>query len=234
MRIQSIPTDPRFQDLTGKSFGRLTVIAYAGSVKSPNGKNIPTWMVRCECGREKTVRGYDLKSNKSGSCGCYRKEQLLASNVSHGMSDTKTYYIWKTMIQRCTNKKCKSFCRYGGRGIKVCDQWLESFENFFDDMGPAPPYMSIDRFPNNDGNYEPGNCRWATKIQQANNTRTNKFIEFQGERLTISQWSKKTGISEKILSARIRRGWSIEHALTTKVVPGQKCHSKGSSSKTSA
>lgn len=229
--IQSIPTDPRFQDLTGKTFGRLTVIAYAGSVQSPNGKNIPTWMVRCECGNEKIIRGVSMKSKKTISCGCARKERSLKSVTTHNMSYTYTYRCWAEMKKRCTNRKFKYFKNYGGRGISVCDRWLESFENFLADMGPAPLGMSIDRFPNNDGNYEPENCRWATRHQQANNTSRNTFITFRGKTLTVAQWTVLLGFSEKLIAGRIRLGWSVEDALTIKPMRGNR-YSK-SSSKTS-
>lgn len=232
--IQSIPTNPRFKDLTGQSFadGRLTVIGYHGATTQPCGNKRHLWLVRCECGNEKTMEGNNLKSGNSSSCGCFQKQATSILHRTHGMSKTRTYKIWAGMIKRCTNEKCKSYDRYGGRGIKVCDRWLTSFDNFLADMGSAPLRMSIDRFPDNNGNYEPGNCRWATVKQQNSNTRRTRNLEFRGETLPIAIWAKRIGVHEQTLFSRINNGWSIEDALTIKPMRGNR-HSK-SSSKTSA
>lgn len=129
------------------------------------------------------------------------------------------FQAWRGMIHRCMMEKPKlwnyEWICYAGRGIKVCDRWLRSYDSFLEDMGRKPhPSLSIDRI-NNDGNYEPSNCRWATREQQLNNKRNNVFIEFQGNRLTLAQWGRKTGISASIIGQRRRLGWTPEAILTT-------------------
>lgn len=131
----------------------------------------------------------------------------------HGLSRTRVHRIWKSMLWRCRNKNARCFRNYGGRGIKVCDRW-QAFENFFADMGHPPEGMSIER-ENNDGDYEPGNCCWATRLEQQRNTRHNRLITFRGETLPISVWAERTGISYAAVRQRISRyGWSPERALT--------------------
>lgn len=136
--------------------------------------------------------------------------------VRFGWHKTRVYSIWDKMKARCYNPKQKGYERYGGRGIRVCDRWHD-FQNFLEDMGEPPTDRhSIDRI-DNDGNYEPGNCRWATPKEQANNMSTTTFLEFDKERLSLSDWAEKTGINKKILAGRLRDGWSVEKALSTPV-----------------
>jgi hypothetical protein len=124
------------------------------------------------------------------------------------------------MLKRCYNKKSTYYAYYGGRGINVCERWRESFENFLSDMGQAPDGMSLDRFPNMNGGYEPGNCRWATAKEQGRNKRNNVFIEYSGKRQTLSQWSEETGIPRTTISSRIEKlKWPIERALTEPLRP---------------
>ena len=147
-------------DMTGKRIGRLTVISYSG----PPG----LWNVRCDCGTEKIIRGSSLRSGTK-SCGCLDLETVILRNYKHGASIrqyvTPEYRVWAGMIRRCYRKTSKDYSYYGGRGISVCERW-ESFVAFLEDMGECPPGMSLDRYPNNDGNYEPENCRWSTPKQQ--------------------------------------------------------------------
>ncbi len=154
--------------LGGQRFGRL--IAVRADATSSRRK----WLCRCDCGNEVLVNTTELTAGKTRSCGCLRREQTAKANVSrtsHGLSRTPTYYVWRSMLQRCTNPKVLNWDDYGGRGIKVCQRWM-TFENFLADMGERPsPKHSIDRYPNNDGNYERTNCRWATPKQQAANRR---------------------------------------------------------------
>lgn len=156
---------PNFIDLTGQRFGRWTVLSRAEDYR----RGIPQWSCRCDCGKAGVVRANILKAGESKSCGCLNRE--MKRNYSHGLSQTRTYEAWKHMIQRCTNPHAKHFSYYGGRGITVCERWLSSFENFLADMGERPPGLTLDRYPDNDGNYEPDNCRWATWTQQAANRR---------------------------------------------------------------
>ncbi len=140
-----------------------------------------------------------------------------ARNYRHGHKPASgaspEYIVWTLMIARCTNPQSTSFPRYGGRGIRVCGQWLVSFETFIADMGPRPAGLSIERI-NNDGNYEPANCRWATRTEQANNRRSSRYLELNGERMTMADWSRRTGLGQTLIHSRLKKGWTVERALT--------------------
>jgi hypothetical protein len=161
----SLPTDRRFVDLTGKRFGRLTVLSYQGRPKP----SFHVWQCGCDCGNETVIEGSRLKSGKAKSCGCLRRELSAARRLRHGRTDTAEHNTWIGMKGRCYNPANPKFYRYGGRGITVCERWRDNFENFAADMGPRPsPLHSIDRIDNDRG-YEPGNCRWATQLEQQRN-----------------------------------------------------------------
>ncbi len=165
----SKPITARF-DLTGKTFGRLLVEAFAGSTKRGSGSLRRTWSCRCICGNVKVVVGDYLRDGTTRSCGCLEAENRRTMGTSHGGRRRPEYKVWEAMKHRCQNPANKKFADYGGRGIVVCDRW-QGFASFFEDMGPRPtPRHSIDRVDNNRG-YEPSNCRWATASEQRANRR---------------------------------------------------------------
>lgn len=132
----------------------------------------------------------------------------------HPNHPSRTYRSWNMMKQRCLNPNDPRYADYGGRGIKICTQWINSFIKFKEDMGARPLGTSLDRWPNTNGDYAPGNCRWATPKEQQRNMRTNRYLEFNGERKLLSDWAKELGVTYELLRSRVRRGWSIERAMT--------------------
>jgi len=180
-------------------FNRLTIVE-----RLPD-RNHKTKVVRClcDCGNYTVVQYSNLVTGHTKSCGCLNAETV--ANLKHGMCYTTEYKSYKKMIERCYTETADNFKYYGGRGIKVCDRWLESFENFFADMGLKPsPKHSIDRFPDKKGNYEPSNCRWATQKEQANNTTRNVVYEYQGKSMNQSQWAEYLGVSREKISRHIK------------------------------
>lgn len=206
----------KIKDMVGKRFGKLTCIEYV-DVKNGHAR----WKVLCDCGTIKVVEGSEMRRGSTISCGCVKRERLKLGPEkvkTHGMSGSRTYSSWHQMLQRCKNPNNSRYHQYGGRGIKVCEQW-ERFENFFADMGFVPQGMSIDRI-NNDGNYEPGNCRWATSFEQSNNMKNNVRLKFNGETKTVSEIAKITGIKKVTIYTRFKRGWPLH-----KLFDSPKCKS---------
>jgi len=204
-----------FQDLTGQRFGNLTVIAEGP--KTNSGRT--TWVCRCDCGKEKIVRAHNLKRGTTISCGCHKYALAKERLTKHGDSQKRLYRIWWNMIHRCEYKKSNRYKNYGGRGISVCEEWRNSYEEFRD-WALSNGYsddLSIDRI-DVDGNYCPKNCRWVTEEVQANNTSKNHLIYWQGKRQSLAQWEKEIGFRSGTLSQRISRGWSIEKALSTPIL----------------
>jgi hypothetical protein len=203
-------------DLTGQKFNRLTVQELAGK----NKHHQIMWNCLCDCGSIKKVCAGDLKSGNTQSCGCYGKEQVRKRFTTHGQTKsrvrTRAFKCWGDMLQRCNNSNNKNYKNYGGRGIKVCLRWLESFENFYEDMGDVPDGMTLDR-KDNDGDYCKENCHWSTHGEQCLNTRRNRWIEFQGERKTITQWERHLGMGNGTLAHRLNK-WSVEDALTRPII----------------
>lgn len=201
------------KDLIGIKFGKLTIQSISIN-KGKDGSKLV--MAICDCGKtvEKPLR--HLKSGNTSSCGCLHIEMAKMINYKHGMYLTRTNKIWKQMKIRCLNPNHSTYKSYGGRGIKVCDRWLNSFEDFLKDMGhPPTPSHTLDRI-NGNGNYCPENCRWATRIEQASNTSRNVLLDFKGERMTMAGWSRKTGLSAGAIRHRfLDLGWSAEKTLTT-------------------
>lgn len=202
-RIIPVPKTIR-HNLLDNHFGRLTVIGYLGN----NSNKHPVWLCRCECGNQKAVTSSGLVTGKTRSCGCYHYKR------KHGLAGTPEHKTWHRLISRCTNKRNPSYANYGGRGIKVCDRWRHSFENFYSDMGLRPGSgYSLDRI-NNDGDYEPGNCRWATASEQANNRSDTVTVTFNDRCQSIAQWAREIDVPSHLIYGRLRRGWSVERALT--------------------
>lgn len=202
----------RYLDLTGQRYGRLTVVRLA-SDRTSEGK--ARWMCRCDCGAPTTVDARNLRSGSITSCGCFRRERMEDLTATHRLSNTPEHRTWVGMRARCRNPNLRIFQNYGGRGITVCQRWDESFEAFVADMGLRPSRRhSLDRI-DNDGNYEPSNCRWATMTQQRRNTRANTRLTHHGRTMTLTEWALELGISVTVLCGRFRKGWSVERALTT-------------------
>lgn len=198
-------------DITGQRFGRLVVLCRIPSDSTAGGTVRTRWKVLCDCGNLIETRGHNLRSGDTKSCGCLIQDVLAERNHKHGHCSTRTYRIWLNMKQRCNNPANKNWADYGGRGIRICERWRD-FSAFFLDMGEAPAWGSIDRI-NNDGGYEPGNCRWATQRQQCQNTRRNRFIEFNGEIKPLSEWARDLGVHIATLHYRVNH-WALERALS--------------------
>lgn len=199
----------KLKDLTGQVFGRWTVVS-----RSANDANRQAqWNCTCTCGASKVVNGGNLRTGKSVSCGCFKDEATSARSKTHGMSDSRTFRIWANMITRTTNENFARRSDYADRGIGVCVEWA-SFSAFLSAMGECPSEShSIDRI-NNDLGYSPENCRWATAIEQANNTRSNNRVSLGGETRTLAEWSRATGINYSTLRNRVNRSkMSAEDAL---------------------
>lgn len=194
------------ENLIGKTFGRWTVI---GRVPTGKGNN-NAWQCRCACGSIGLLTRTRLVQSKSRSCGCYKRDATIKRNTTHNMKGTTEYSIWCNMKNRCYNKHDTSYKNYGGRGVQMCEQWRYSFAAFFEDMGNRPSQKhSINRKDNN-GNYTPDNCEWALPEVQANNTRHNLRISFNGTTKTLTQWAREMGLRREMIKGRIERGWPID------------------------
>lgn len=202
---------PKIKDLTGKKFNRLVVL---GDSKIRAKNRSVKWKCLCECGNEVLVETSTLVGLKQQSCGCVMIGMVRHKKHGHTQSQksSKTYNTWATMKQRCTNPSNPKFKNYGARGIFVCQEWLDSFENFLADMGEAPEGMTLERINVNDGYYKK-NCCWASSKTQANNKTNNKILTHMGKSMTVAQWADHLGISFTTLRMRLYRNWSLERAL---------------------
>lgn len=202
----------KFENLKGKNFGKLTVLE-----RIENKGEKVCWICFCECGNYKNVLSVHLKDGAITNCGCVKKQIISKANTKHGKSNTRLFRIYSHMKDRCYRKNDKRYKNYGGRGIKICDEWLNDFMNFYNwaMKNGYQENLTIDRI-NVNGNYEPSNCRWASIKDQMNNTTRNVYLTYNNETHTISEWSEIIGIPYKTLQRRLNRKWTIERALTQK------------------
>lgn len=195
-----------------EKYGRLTVIRRVGRNKHGH----PLIECRCDCGNLVQVELGSLRSGNTKSCGCYWREVVTRVNSTHGMTNTSLYNTWRGMKERCLNQNSSNYKNYGGRGIKICPEWLD-FENF-KKWALKNRYrngLTIERI-DNDGDYCPENCRWASRLEQGNNKRNNHMITYRGETKSVASWARKYGINYTTLQSRLQSGWPIEKALTIK------------------
>ncbi len=210
---------------SGMRFGRLTIVDRTDDIINSRGIKFTAYLCKCDCGKTLSVKATRLKSGKTQSCGCWTSEKLRNAKIKHDCSgkNNRLYEIWKGMKARCYNPNHTAYGSYGGRGIRVCDEWLHDFTSFrqwalshgYNDL------KSIDRIDSNN-NYCPENCRWADSYEQANNKRNSRILECCGKSQTLSQWAYEVGVARELIRDRIDRlGWGIERAIFT---PPRKIH----------
>lgn len=197
-------------DLRGSRFTKLVVVK-----RAPNVSSGAAWICRCDCGAERTVSGSNLRSGNTRSCGCLNPHynRSVRHGATVGGKRTSEYRIWQAMWDRCYNPKSTAFARYGGRGIGICRRW-QSFAAFREDMGARPPQLTLER-KNNSRGYNPANCIWATRRQQANNRYTSRRLTLGGETRTVAEWSRHLGVPANRIYRRLYRGASAKEALAS-------------------
>jgi hypothetical protein len=208
-------------DISNNRYGKLVAIERS---KNISGKT--AWKCKCDCGNITYVSTSNLTCNRIKSCGCLKLEKLLERSTTHNQRHTHLYDVWKSIRQRCNNPKNRGYHNYGGRGITICEEWDKSFETFYkwsyangystENQKDEKLKLTIDRIDNN-GNYEPSNCRWVDRKTQASNTRIAKFFTINGETKCFSEWCRIFGIHRATFDRRIKNGWSIEKAITTPI-----------------
>lgn len=197
----------RYKSLVGKRYTRLIVIQENGRNKHGN----VMWLCQCDCGNQLVVSTNSLNRGNTRSCGCLHRDYLnnpRPNSMKHGCCNTRLYTIWRDMKLRCYNASQVGYKNYGGRGIVVCNGWLNSFENFYNWAinNGYKDNLTLDRI-DNDGNYEPDNCRWITNLEQSNHKRNNKYVTYNGETKTIAEWSRELSISYHLIWNRLKNGW---------------------------
>lgn len=215
-------------DMTGRKYGRLTVVSKSG--RTDDGKI--TWLCLCDCGGSAVVCGQRLRSGGTRSCGCIHHEMLVKTKSTHRHTAngrfSRTYNTWAGMLTRCTNPKTACYSRYGARGITVCEEW-KVFDNFLRDMGERPEGKTLDRI-NNCLGYSKENCRWATAAEQGRNNRRNRMVTAFGQTMCVVDWAAKTGINRTTINTRLDAGVSPEEAVT----PGKRSNRRKSHSSASS
>lgn len=210
---------PTVENLVGRRFGHLAVVSIVPE-RTPNRGAI--WLCECDCGTRVTRLAVSLKRQRNHKIPKYCGRRDCPYFPTHGLTGSRPMRIWSSMKSRCQYVKHPHFSRYGGRGIKVCDAWANSFTAFWSDMGTSyQPGLTIDRIDNN-GNYEPGNCRWATVKEQGNNARHNVIVVTPSGSLTLMQTSERYGVEYHKLRMRLQRGWPVERALNLESTAQQK------------
>lgn len=202
-----------YSELIGKRYGRLVVVGFDYKKSSSRRKYL---LCKCDCGNKISTRLYELEHKQTVSCGCYNREILQKSRIKHGLSNHPLHREWRGIKDRCYNKNCKQFKDYGGRGITVCDEWIHdaaAFINWCLSHGYEKG-LTLDRIDNNKG-YSPDNCRWTTRKIQANNTRRNRYITYNGETHTVPEWAEILNLKYDVLIHRLAHGWSVEKAIET-------------------
>lgn len=195
-----------FIDLTGDVYDRWTVLGRAEDDENGNIR----WSCICTCGTRAIVYGGNLRNGSSRSCGCLQTERVRDRHTTHGMSRSKEYRTWYSMKARCDKEG-------NSRAPALCDRWAESFESFVEDMGPAPgKEYNMDLIDSTKG-YTPENCRWSDKPDLQSNKSNNRYLELNGQSMTLSKWARSLGMSRQALHSRLHKGWSIEKALTTPI-----------------
>ena len=205
-------------DISNQKFGRLTAIE-----KSTNISGKTVWKCICDCGKIAYVTTSNLTCNRIRSCGCIKQEILMKRNITHNQRHTKLYNVWKGIKQRCYNPKSQSYHNYGARGIKMCNEWLNDFQSFYEwsyangysteNQNDEKHKLTLDRIDVN-GNYEPSNCRWVDRKTQASNMRTTKLITINGQTKSIAEWCRTYNVYRTTFNARVKRGLSPYEALT--------------------
>lgn len=206
--VKSCGCSKQRTDETGNKYNKLTVLEFSGKTKGGDSN----WLCQCECGNTTIVSRGDFTKGDTKSCGCHRAS---AGGATKGYRKSTEYVSWSEMKRRCYNTRNAEYHNYGGRGITVCDQWKNSFVDFLAYVGKKPsPDATIDRIDVN-GNYEPGNVRWATKPEQSQNTRKTRKLTYNGETLCLREWARRLCITHQTISTRLAKGWPLEKVLSS-------------------
>lgn len=193
----------------GEKFGRLTIVSEA-----ERRYGYKCALCHCDCGTIMSAAMHMLRNGNTRSCGCLQVESITKRNRTHGLTGTPAWYSYHSAKQRCSNRRSQGWKDYGGRGITMCAHWLESFENFYADMGQRPPKTSLHRI-DNDGPYSPENCRWATPSEQGLNSRNIRLMTCNGETFSLGEWCRRLNVSRHTMYRRFSAGWTVAAALST-------------------